>query len=147
MSFEYLKARLLAVEYHNGQKYGTHDYFNYHICGVVSSIEKCLLGDEFSIVGYLHDILEDTNCSEQEILDTFGQDILDSVIAITKNYYGDETRDQYIQRCSQNEIARVVKLHDATFNMLNCAKENDFNKVNYYLKTIRDLEAFNNGGK
>lgn len=139
---DYLKARFMACEHHVDQKYGEYDYFNYHLCGVVSSMEQSHLSGECLIVGYLHDILEDTECTENEILENFNQDVLDTVIALTKGYYGEEDRKDYLKRVSKNKIASVVKMHDMSFNMLNCFKESRFGKMNKYLSDMRTLGEF-----
>lgn len=138
----YLKARAMACAHHFDQKYGEHDYFNYHLCGVVSSMEHSHLSDECFIVGYLHDILEDTECTGNEILENFNQDILDAVIALTKGYYGEESRREYLKRVAKNEIARDVKMHDMSFNMLNCYKEGRIGKMSKYMADIRTLNEF-----
>lgn len=145
--FRMMKAKVLAAEKHSNQKYGNDDYYCYHLCGVVTSLESCGFVGDHLVVGYLHDVLEDTDCTELDILNLFGKEVLTSVIAITKNYFGEETRQDYLSRCAKDEVARVVKIHDASFNMLNCAKEGNTEKFMYYVNTIMTLEAFNIGGK
>lgn len=134
-------ARALAKHYHAGQTYGSNvDYFEYHIEGVVAQLVLHNLEEDTIIVGYLHDIVEDTEMSVTIIKQMFGTDVADAVLAMTyKAFDPDEKRDAYLKRCASNKIARVVKLHDATFNATNCLKNKNKDKFNYYAKTISML--------
>ena len=142
MSLDYMKARFMAVEHHCEQKYGELDYFSYHLIGVVGSMERCHLDDQYLIVGYLHDILEDTDCTEDEILKSFNQEVLDAVIALTKGYYGEESRRDYLARVAKNKIATMVKYHDISFNMHNCLKEGRTAKALRYTADLQKLIEF-----
>ncbi|MCT9281609.1 phosphohydrolase [Acinetobacter baumannii] len=102
-------AEKLSKESHQGQKYGSHDYFDYHI-------------------------KEDTPLTLAKIESLFGKEVRDAVDALTKRET--ETREEYLIRCSSNPIARVVKLHDAAFNAHNSHKENNQSRVDYYLQTM-----------
>ena len=88
-------------------------------------------------VGYLHDIVEDTSVTLDTIENLFDKTIRDAVDAITKRK--EESRADYLARCSTNKIARLVKLHDAMFNATNCHKNKNENKFTYYLQTISKL--------
>lgn len=142
MSLNTIRTRSLASRYHFGQKYGDLDYFNYHLCGVAQSLETCGYSTDHVLTGYLHDILEDTDCREDEISDVAGFAVLDAVIALTKCYYGEESRRDYLKRVAKNEIARDVKIHDMSFNMLNCYKEGRIGKMSKYMADIRTLNEF-----
>lgn len=142
MSLDVAKASFLASTHHAGQKYGGFDYYRYHITGVVESLKASRFPKDHLIVGYLHDILEDTDCPDRVILETFGQGVLDAVIALTKCYYGEESRRDYLKRVAKNEIARDVKMHDMSFNMLNCYKEGRIGKMSKYMADIRTLNEF-----
>ena len=132
-----LLAKTLSGTSHIGQRYGTENYFDYHICGVVESLKIHDLPEEFLIVGYLHDIVEDTSVTLDTIENLFDKTIRDAVDAITKRK--EESRADYLARCSTNKIARLVKLHDAMFNATNCHKNKNENKFTYYLQTISKL--------
>ena len=45
-----LLAKTLSSTSHIGQRYGTENYFDYHICGVVESLKIHDLSEEFIIV-------------------------------------------------------------------------------------------------
>ena len=141
MSTRLQLAESLARHYHAGQTYGSNvDYFEYHIQGVVAQMNVHNLEEDTIIVAYLHDIIEDTRCETETVRQLFGDDVADAVLAMTyKAFDKNETREAYIKRCATNKIARVVKLHDATFNATNCLKNKNKDRFNYYAKTIASL--------
>lgn len=108
-------ASALAEFWHQGQKYGSHDYYQWHIQGVVNSLIEAGASEEELIVAYLHDILEDTDFDAVFLYDHFGDVIAEAVDAINK--LPDEPRSEYLERCCSNPIARKVKQHDAQFNL------------------------------
>lgn len=131
------KAEKLATVFHAGQKYGSEDYFLYHIQGVVNSLLQTNLTYEYIVVAYLHDSVEDTCLTLDIIEEFFGKTIREAVDALTKR--NGEERKEYLLRCSENKIARIVKLHDAMFNATNCHHNKNYSKFNYYLNTISQL--------
>ena len=68
-----------------------------------------------AIVGLLHDIVEDTNCTVGYIEDRYPEEIVEAVEAITRN--DSETYKQYVKRCCKNSIARKVKEADVFDNL------------------------------
>lgn len=127
----------LAKAAHCGQKYGDHDYYDYHVCGVVASLMYHSATTESLIVGFLHDVVEDSQVDLERLSLLFGEEIAEAVDAITKRE--GETRCQYILRCKQNPIAREVKSHDAMFNALECFKQGKMKDYQYYLNTLKLL--------
>ena len=130
MMFLNLKIEPLINKYFDGKTdKGGNNYKN-HLYYVAYSIlnEKSLkvkdkksslslFYDKAYYVALLHDILEDTDCSEQELRDIGCDDeIIDAIKAITRKkeeqYYFD-----FIKRVSQNDIARIVKIYDLEHNM------------------------------
>lgn len=107
-----------------GNKYILHLYY------VADSIEKEAIDKKITqtskeyefykkayYVGLLHDILEDTECSEQELLDIGCDDeIIDAIKSVTRlkseQYYFD-----FIKRVSENKIGTLVKIYDLENNM------------------------------
>lgn len=143
----------LAKKKHRLQKYGNRDYFQFHIMGVTNKVEKALLKSDIRkdyhdiviSVSLLHDILEDTDCTEDYIRNSFGDLVADAVVAITK-VKGEEYL-HYLERVTANPIAKFVKVQDIKFNkeqvkiciekgedldnMLNLFKR--YNRAEYYL--------------
>lgn len=89
-----------------------------------------------AIVALLHDIIEDTPCTEDDLRSNgFDEEIVNAVSAMTRRpdetYYFD-----YIQRVSGNDIARKVKVHDLANNMdvtrLDKMDDGDLERVRKY---------------
>lgn len=131
-------AMALAQKYHEGQKYAEQPYFDKHICEVASGCANKYHDKETVIVAYLHDILEDTDIQVGVLEALFGDEIDLAVCAITK--HKGQSRLDYLNQCKGNEIARKVKIIDASCNMAQCLKENNFKRAAYYLNTIAILE-------
>lgn len=70
-------ARDFALQAHGDQKYGDFPY-SYHLDAVAA-----LVPEEYKTLAYLHDVLEDTSVTEDEILKHFGPDTLRGVRALT----------------------------------------------------------------
>lgn len=113
------KAVNLALKYHKGEMYGAVPYA-YHLHAVAESIEeKYSIPDPTLLaVAWLHDILEDTECTRQEIYDECGPDILQAVVALSKNCF--PTYEQYIYAVRRNPISLQVKIHDTLCNLRQC---------------------------
>lgn len=57
----------------------------------------------------LHDILEDTDCTYEELAD-IDKEVADIVLILTRQQ--SETYEEYIGRVKENETARIVKICD-----------------------------------
>lgn len=118
------KAKDFAIIKHRGQKYGTGDYFQIHVQGVADSVNKSLSERDgvhhsrislLLIVAYLHDTVEDSDATLEEIESIFGVVIADAVDAMTLR--DGEDYQEYVKRATENSIARYVKYHDILFNL------------------------------
>lgn len=149
------KAYALAKAKHEGQLYGTHDYFEYHILAVERDVIDSL-GDKainihtkheydiYSIVAYLHDIVEDTSVALNEIELLFGTDVCYAINAITKRK--SEKYTVYLSRVYKNEVARRVKYYDILFNLHNTVQcltqevnEKNLRRYNKYMQALKYL--------
>ena len=131
-----LAARLLAEEYHKGQKYGSKDYFAYHLLGVRNSLVTCGFGGDVLDVALLHDILEDTLCSVGTLQQYFSDDIVEAVISITKS---GESYEDYIAKVKANDLAWRVKIHDTMFNLEECIKKDKRRRAEKYARQLQML--------
>lgn len=66
------------------------------------------------IVAVLHDVLEDTDITIEVLKNYFTNDIIEALIAITKN--NGETYQEFIKRCCLNSLAMSVKRADISDN-------------------------------
>lgn len=104
-------ARLIAKIAHHGQvdKAGK-PYFT-HPEKVASLLDK----PEEKIVAYLHDTVEDTVVTIEDIREIFGDEIGDAVEAMT--HAKDVPYMEYVKALADNPLALKVKLADLTHNM------------------------------
>lgn len=132
-------AKQLAHAYHKGQvdKAGV-DYFTGHISTVVNGVET----NEEKIVAYLHDIIEDTKLTQEDLLHLgFSEKVVNAVVALTKDKK--VKYEEYLKGVKQNELAKVVKLSDLSNNMdlsrLNEITEVDEKRLEKYKKAFQYL--------
>ena len=132
------KAERISKIAHKGQKYGEHDYYNYHVCAVERKVEELFDDFDLMIVAQLHDNLEDSDEFDSEYLyKVFGVEITDAVVAITKQK--DESRNQYIKRVKQNEFALKVKICDTICNLEESIKIQDSKRIVRYSEQLASL--------
>ncbi|MGC6325720.1 HD domain-containing protein [Pasteurella multocida] len=97
--------------------------------------------DDVIATAWLHDSVEDTETSLEDITRLFGDVIAEAVNAITKQQ-GENYQD-YLVRVKSNEIARKVKVADLTHNMdlsrLLCITEQDRKRVEKYQMALEFL--------
>ncbi len=107
-------ARDWAQRFHAGQvdKLGR-DYID-HVADVAK--RASVHGAQAEIVAWLHDIVEDTSVTLDEIEDAFGPVICAGVAGMTRRN-GEDYFDDYLPRLQQNALARIVKVADMRHNM------------------------------
>ena len=117
MSEMYLKCLAFAAEKHDGQRRATGESYITHPVAVAAILEaKGYENDNYMAVALLHDVLEDTNCKLQEIIDLTGDDwIAGRVVNLTKEKNYD--MDEYVSRFYFDGIAKLVKLADRIHNL------------------------------
>lgn len=105
------KALEIATKAHSGQfdKVGK-EYINHPI-----AVSNLCFTKEAKIVGLLHDVVEDTDITLEDLSKDFSSDIIEAIRLVTKteNY----VIEDYYQNIKNNAIAREVKLADLTHNM------------------------------
>ena len=100
---------------HEGQtrKQGT-PYYE-HPLRVGNMLKEKGYDNNYLVAGYFHDLLEDTNATEEEILELSNKQVLEAVklVSKTKGYIMEE----YISGIRNNDIAKLVKLADRIDNI------------------------------
>lgn len=76
------KARKFAIERHGEQKYGEYPYV-YHLDMVYEVVVSIALEEDYQMAAYLHDVLEDTDTSKEELESIFGVRVTELVFAVT----------------------------------------------------------------
>lgn len=112
----YNKAIRLAIIAHYGQRDISGEPYILHPL-IVS--EKCF-SDEGKIVALLHDVIEDSTISADDIKkEILRDDIVTAVVLLTKteNDKKGEGYKKYLERIKANKLAREVKIADLKHNM------------------------------
>lgn len=102
------KARAWAVKAHAGQKdKAGQDYFKAHVTVVAESVK----GDPIAeAVAFLHDTVEDTSVTIEDIRTGFPKEVADAVSTLTHSK--GISYAEYLWYVQQNSIAVKVKLSD-----------------------------------
>lgn len=128
----------LALEYakskHQGQKrIGGDDYIT-HPVAVCEIVKNQGFDQDCQIAALFHDLLEDTDATEEEILRYGNPEILEAVKLLTKEK--GYVMSEYISAIKRNRIAFAVKAADRLHN-LQCALVTDEEfKRKYILETV-----------
>ena len=137
------KALIFASTKHEGQKMKNPNIgYVYHVYGVcLEAINGCLSSscdvdlEKVIMLSLLHDTLEDTDATYNEIKNEFGNEIADGVMALTKNdeLPKNEKMIDSIKRIKkQSSEVAIVKLADRIFNLRDIPPEWNEEKVNSY---------------
>lgn len=128
------RALSYAREKHDGQKrIGGADYIT-HPIAVMEIVREQGYGEDYQIAALFHDLLEDTDASESEILRLGNERILEAVKLLTKAP-GYEMK-AYISAIRANEIAFAVKAADRLHNLQSALVTSTEFKRKYILETV-----------
>ena len=124
----------IAKEAHAGQVDKAGKDYILHPITVASYMDT----DVEKTIAYLHDVLEDTGVTVDELRNHFSNEIVDTVITLT--HRKDESYFEYIQRISKSKLAKKVKVADLLHNLdITRIKEptkQDYERLEKYKKTI-----------
>lgn len=120
----YLKAQAYATKVHGEQKYGANLPYTFHLRQTDKIVDHFLpeipLGKTMMLkaASWLHDVLEDTAVSDQELKNEFGAELSDIVVKVTKRDEVDTTEfeDSYYTQVSRNPLAVFIKIFDKCAN-------------------------------
>lgn len=96
-----------------------------HVVGVMILLSSATHDEDILVAGLLHDVLEDTDYSKEEMEAKFGKRVTDIVFGVTEEskMYGNqmtwkEEKEQYLEKVSSGSDESVmVSLADKTQNM------------------------------
>jgi (p)ppGpp synthase/HD superfamily hydrolase len=133
-------AKTISVIAHEGQKDLAGGLYFGHVNRVANNFGR----NDYGIVAYLHDVIEDANWTLDRLLEQgFCPKVVEAVEALTRRK-GEEYMD-YIDRCARNTIALHVKLADLTDNMdirrLSEITDKDVARLRKYHKAYHYLKA------
>lgn len=135
------RAELFAKSIHANQVDKAGKPYIEHLQAVVNNLVEP--SEEMVAVAWLHDSVEDTEQSIDDLTCYFGQEVAEAVRAITK--VDGEHYDKYLARVKNNPIARQVKIADLTHNMdltrLPVITNKDLVRKEKYIKAKAFLES------
>ena len=108
-------------------------YFE-HIKGTMEILinEANTRADEVLTVAALHDILEDTDCTYEELKAKFGKRVADCVQLLTLDGENGQTFEDYARAIFESEdfkYARKIKLADRLHNLRTLPNTNNYEKI------------------
>lgn len=85
-----------------------------HCLHVMYAVER--LGEQAMIVGVLHDLIEDTDWTEQMLIDAGFEPRTAKLVTMVTHQEGEDYLEEYVPRTSLNPITRAVKMADLEHN-------------------------------
>lgn len=104
----------LATKAHEGQTDKGGQPYILHPLAVMEELREQGYSENVLITAVLHDVVEDTEVTLQDIQSQFGATIADAVQSVTRQKY--ETYREFIHRAKLNSIGRIVKMADLKHN-------------------------------
>lgn len=131
------RARAFALAAHADQRYGAHPYA-YHLDAVAHLLESC--GPDAQVIGYLHDVVEDTPVPLDRIRAEFGDMIADCVALVTDSPGPNRAARKALTNAKLSKIdpagptrlALIVKAADRLANLRESAKGGSGSKLGMY---------------
>ena len=119
---------------HNGQyRIGGLPYIT-HPVEVASYLREAGYSIDYQIAGLFHDLLEDTDASEDEIRQLGGSEVLEAVRLLTKQ--PGYIMSEYVEGILSNPIARAVKAADRLHNLRSALVADEDFRRKYILETV-----------
>ncbi|WP_237036203.1 RelA/SpoT family protein [Mediannikoviicoccus vaginalis] len=116
----------LAEKMHEGQFRSSGEPYFIHPVAVANILADLNMDDETIVAGLLHDVLEDTEVTEEELTEIFGEEItllVEGVTKLNKIYYKSKQENQaenlrkMVLAMSKDIRVIIVKLADRLHNM------------------------------
>lgn len=138
-----VSARGISKKAHDGQLYGSRDYFQYHVHGVVKNVRRLVPRDQplfyhAIATAWLHDVVEDTWVTLEYLTEAgMPPRVVHSVDCITKRKY--ESYSEYLERVHRDDAATLVKRADIAFNMSESIIEGHARRITKYATAARAI--------
>lgn len=130
----------LAMEAHRGQVDKVGQPYILHLLRVMLRLD----GEQAQMVGVLHDLVEDTGYSFDDLRALgYAEEIVQALDCLTRR--STESYEEFIERACANPLARRVKRADLEDNMdvrrLPSVGEKDAERLNRYIAAWRHIQA------
>ncbi|VTU42876.1 MULTISPECIES: HD domain-containing protein [unclassified Variovorax] len=130
-------ARAFAIKAHGDQVYGDKSYVEGHLDRVEALVRFYKLPNFFRVGAYLHDTLEDTAVTQEELAQSFGVDIGDMVDCVSG--FGETRRERnedIVGKLQHNPQYVPLKLLDRLANVEACVEEGKLEFLPMYRKEM-----------
>lgn len=129
----------IALKAHNGQVDKGGNPYILHPLAVMNRVETI----EEKIVAVLHDVVEDTEVTIDQLRETgFSEEILEAINLLTRAK--EDSYEEFIDKTLKNRIARNVKIADIKENMnlsrIQDPSEQDYMRLEKYKRALERLE-------
>jgi (p)ppGpp synthase/HD superfamily hydrolase len=131
------RARAFALTAHGDQRYGNHPYA-FHLDAVAHLLEP--YGPDAQVVGYLHDVAEDTKVSLEQIRVEFGEVAADCVALVTdgpganreQRKAATNAKLSQVDASGPKRLALIVKAADRLANITESVRATGGSKLEMY---------------
>lgn len=110
------------------------DYFLYHICNVVNILHDVTDNEAIIAAAYLHDILEDTDTTLEELQKEFGDKVANLVYEVT--HVGTKDNKGYSFPNLKSRDAIMIKFADRLSNIARMDSWSDKRKQQYLRQSV-----------
>lgn len=132
------EARRFAEERHAAQRYGEHPY-SVHLAAVRAVLEDFGHGGALGVAAWLHDAVEDTGTTREEIAERFGAEVAALVWAVTGVGQSRKNRNaSAYEKIRRTPGAAILKLADRIANVE--ASRSRLDKLRMYQQEAADFE-------
>ena len=138
------KARAFAIQAHGEQRYGDKPY-SYHLDMVAEILAP--YGLQAQVVGYLHDLVEDTSTTRQQVEEEFGSlvaacvDLLTDEPGANRKERKAKTYDKLSRVSGPTQLALVAKVADRLANVKSCVADDNRALWKLYLSEQSTFKA------
>lgn len=129
------RARAFALDAHGSQRYGDHPY-SFHLDAVAEILEP--YGPLAQVVGYLHDVVEDTPVTVETVRDQFGE-LVSGCVGLVTDAHGANRSERKVATNTKlagvegdERLALIVKAADRLANVRMSALSGDDSKFEMY---------------
>ena len=135
MTERYEKALAFATLKHEGQTRKEGIPYITHPMAVAQMLAQQGYNEEYQLAGLFHDLLEDTDATEDEIITLAGENVLTAVKLVTKTK-GYNMAD-YMVKILENPMAKAVKIADRLHNLRCAVNANEAFRRKYIMESIQ----------
>jgi len=130
-----IDAQIFAWSKHKDQLDDAGLPYTLHLSQVVRIIEQVTADEDILAAGWLHDTIEDTNTTYEDLYDRFGQRIADLVHEVTHNLYNQGDPEGKIFPRLKSREAILIKFADRLSNLSRMEAWDDERKQHYLNKS------------